>query len=69
MLNYDNIRNYFNSLIIVKSMLNLQIVSKEDAIKSEFFLAKKCCIKLDSIYRLNDLINDENRVMYSSERA
>lgn len=37
MLNYDNIRNYYNSLIIVKSMLNQQIISQEDAIKSEFF--------------------------------
>ena len=54
MLNYDNIRNYYNSLIIVKSMLNQQIISQEDAIKSEFFLAKKYCIKPDSIYRLND---------------
>lgn len=69
MLNYDNIRNYYNSLIIVKSMLNQQIISQEDAIKSGFFLAKKYCIKPDSIYRLNDLINDKNRVMYSSERT
>lgn len=69
MLNYDNIRNYYNSLIIVKSMLNQQIISQEDAIKSESFLAKKYCIKPDSIYRLNDLINNENRVMYSSERT
>lgn len=69
MLNYDNIRNYYNSLIIVKNMLKQQIISQEDAIKSEFFLAEKYCIKPDSIYCLNDLINDENRVMYSSERA
>ena len=69
MLNYDNNRNYYNSLIIVKNMLKQQIISQEDAIKSEFFLAEKYCIKPDSIYRLNDLINDENRVMYSSERT
>lgn len=69
MLNYDNIRNYYNSLIIVKNMLKQQIISQEDAIKSEFFLAEKYCIKPDSIYRLNDLINDENRVMYNSERT
>lgn len=69
MLNYDNIRNYYNSLIVVKNMLNQQIISQEDAIKSESFLAKKYCIKPDSIYRLNDLINNENRVMYSSERT
>ena len=50
-------------------MLKQQIISQEDAIKSESFLAKKYCIKPDSIYRLNDLINDENRVMYSSERT
>lgn len=41
MLNYDNIRNYYNSLIIVKNMLKQQIISQEDAIKSESFLAKK----------------------------
>ena len=69
MLNYDNIRNYYNSLIIVKNMLNQQIISQDDAIKSEAFLAKKYCIKPDSIYRLNDLINNEDRVMYSSERT
>lgn len=69
MLNYDNIRNYYNSLIIVRNMLNQKIISKEDAIKSETFLVKKYCIKPDSIYRLNDLINNENRVMYSSERT
>ena len=68
MLNYDNIRNYYNSLIIVRNMLNQKIISQEDAMKSESFLAKKYCIKPDSIYRLNDLINDENRVIYSSER-
>ena len=52
MLNFDNIRNYYNSLIIIKSMLNQQIISKEDAIKSESFLAKKYCIKPDSIYQV-----------------
>lgn len=46
MLNYDNIRNYYNSLIIVKNMLNQQIISQDDAIKSETFLVKKYCYYL-----------------------
>ena len=67
-MNYDNINAYYSSFLILKEMLDSGLITIEEVIKSETFLANRNCIEKDSIYRLIDLIKDENRVMYSARK-
>lgn len=52
---------YLLSLEQAIEMNKKGIISNSDLIKLERFLSKKYCIKPNSIYRLNDLIKNENR--------
>ncbi len=64
-MNYESLKAYYSSVLIIKEMLDSSLITIEEAIKSETFLASRNCIEKDSVYRLIDLIKDENRVMYS----
>lgn len=68
MMNYNNINAYYSSFLILKEMLDLGLITVEEAIKSESLLASHNCIEKDSVYRLIDLIKDENRAMYSARK-
>lgn len=53
----QSIERYSVAMLFAKKMLESSIISNEDYDKIEDKIAKKYCIKIDSIYRLNDLIN------------
>ncbi len=59
-----NIEKYFSSLTHFITLKNKGILNEVDFIKAENFLANKYCIKKDSLYRANDLINNRFRVIY-----
>lgn len=59
----SNIECYVTSLSIIKNLLQKNIISHEDFIVAESYLAKKYCIKNGSLYRPNDLINSSKRVI------
>ena len=59
---------YLLSLEQAIEMNKKGIISNSDLIKLERFLSKKYCIKPNSIYRLNDLIKNENRVSNVSRK-
>lgn len=67
-MDYNKINNYYSSMTLVMNLYNNCFITLDDVIKSEQFFARKYCIKADSIYRLNDLINRENNVIYSPEK-
>jgi hypothetical protein len=52
-----NVENYYASLIQLKRMLTLNIISIDDFVRCERIIADKHCIKVSSIYRSNDLID------------
>lgn len=51
----EDARNYLNSLNLLKTMQKLGILSDLEFKKAEKTLAKKYCIKTNSIYRLYGL--------------
>ena len=51
----EDARNYLNSLNLLKTMQELGILDDLEFKKAEKILAKKYCIKSDSIYRLYGL--------------
>lgn len=51
------IESYYSSLAVIKSMLKINLIVIEEYKKSEDLIAKRHCIKDDSIYRTNYLIN------------
>lgn len=53
----QSIERYSVAMLFAKKMLESSIISNEDYDKIEDKIAQKYCIKIDSIYRLNDLIN------------
>lgn len=53
----QSIERYSVAMLFAKKMLESSIISNEDYNKIEDKIAQKYCIKIDSIYRLNDLIN------------
>ena len=63
-MNRDNICQYMNSLAVIKSMHKFGIINDKDFKKAEKILAKKHCIKIGSIYRSNELINNQFRGIY-----
>lgn len=60
-MNMNDFNLYLLSLEQAIEMNKKGIISYSDLIKLEAFLAKKYCIKPKSIFRLNDLIKNENR--------
>lgn len=58
------IEQYYKSLIPIREMLKKGLLSDKDFQIAEDFLAKKYCIKKDSLYRANDLINNRFRAIY-----
>lgn len=50
-----NVRDYLNSVFVLKSMQKLGILDKKEYLTAEKLLAKKYCIKTSSIYRLYGL--------------
>ena len=63
-----NIEQYTASMKMVDSMLDKGLIDEDDFKKSEAFLAKKYCIKPDSVYRSNHLLFQRNRVIYMNEK-
>lgn len=61
----ENIECYLSSLIPIINLHNTGIISKNDFDKAEEYLAKKYCIKEESLYRSYDLINNAFRVINS----
>lgn len=48
---------YYLSMAPIQKMLTDGVISKNDYLKSESFIAGKYCIKTGNLYRLNDLTN------------
>ena len=63
-----NVEQYTASMKIVELMLDKGLIDEDDFKKSEAFLAKKYCIKPDSVYRSNHLLFQRNRVIYMNEK-
>lgn len=66
-MNKNDICNYYSSLLLYKKLLSNGSISKEEYNAIESYLAKKYCIKIDSIIRSNELINTSFRVIYGNE--
>ena len=62
-MNKDNICKYYSSLLLYKKLLFDGEISEQEFDKIENRLAKKYCIKIDSIIRSNELINSSFRVI------
>ena len=63
-MNTKNIESYYSSLVHLITMKNRGLINEDDFQKAESVLASKYCIKKDSLYRSNDLINKRFRVIY-----
>ena len=63
-MNTKNVEQYYSSLVHLIAMRNKGILNDADFLKAEAVLANKYCIKRDSLYRANDLINNHFRVIY-----
>lgn len=50
-----NVKDYLNSVFLLKTMQNQGVLDKKDYLLAEKLLAKKHCIKTGSIYRLYGL--------------
>lgn len=60
----SNIERYYMALGPILSMERAGVISHAEFLKSEDFLAKKYNLAKYNIYRANDLINIEKRVIY-----
>lgn len=63
-MNRINLENYYTSVSVIKEMRTQGIINENEYYKMEKYLAKKYCIKNGSLYRLNDLIINDFRVIY-----
>ncbi len=63
-----NVDQYLSSKKVIESMLLRGLISCEDFKKADSYLAKKYCIKADSIYRSNHLLFSGKRVIYSTAK-
>lgn len=59
----DNVNKYIIVVNTILSMYEKGIISEAELKKSESFIAKKHCIKPNSIFRVNDLIKNRLRVI------
>ena len=64
----DNLNRYVNGIKVMETMFIRSIINEEDFIKAETYLAKKHCIKPNSVFKLNDLINEAKRVIYGNTK-
>ncbi len=67
-MNKDNYLAYLNSLSFFKKMRNCKAIDETEYLKSEEYLAKKHCINNGNLYRQNDLINKDFRVIYDTAK-
>jgi len=67
-MNMDNLNRYVNGIKVIEMMFMRSIIDEEDFVKAETHLAKKHCIKPNSIFKLNDLIIEAKRVIYSNTK-
>ena len=63
-MNKENIIRFCTSLAPLKVMERNGVITHAEYLKAEGYLAKKYCIKKDSIYRQNDLIFTQKRAIY-----
>lgn len=63
-MNRVNIEQYHNSLGTIIQMHKKALINDKDFKKAESYLVKKYCIKIDSLYRSNYLINNPFRAIY-----
>jgi len=61
----SDLEKYYLSMSSIKSMYEQGLLSVEDYLKSEQLIAEKYCIKDNNLYRLNDLTNTLDKVIYS----
>jgi hypothetical protein len=59
----SDLEKYYLSIAPVKLMLEKGVITKQDYIKAESFLADKYCIKNGNLYRFIDLTIPRNRVI------
>lgn len=59
----SNLEKYYLSLAPVKQLYEKGVITKQDYLKAESFLADKYCIKNGNLYRLIDLTLPRNRVI------
>lgn len=67
-MNRVNIEQYHNSLATIIQMHQNELINDKDFKKAENYLLKKYCIKIDSLYRTNYLINNPFRVIYIMQK-
>lgn len=57
----ERVEAFTSALLQAKILMKLGIIDSNDYIKMEDKIALKYCIKIDSLYRTNDLINRTSR--------
>lgn len=57
----SNLEKYYLSIAPIKEMFTKGILSRNNYLKAEVFLAEKYCIKKGNLYRLNNLTNTLKR--------
>ncbi|MDD3130158.1 MAG: hypothetical protein PHW21_07295 [Candidatus Izemoplasmatales bacterium] len=57
----SNLEKYYLSIAPITDMFTKSILSRDNYIKAEVFLAEKYCIKKGNLYRLNNLTNTLKR--------
>ena len=57
----SNLVKYYLSIAPITDMFTKSILSRDNYIKAEVFLAEKYCIKKGNLYRLNNLTNTPKR--------
>lgn len=66
-MNREHYEQYLSSLMVIKQMLNLGLLSDKEYNESENLLANKYCINKGNLYRQNNLIIKDFRVIYVME--
>lgn len=61
----SNIERFYMALAPIRAMERSGILTHLEFLKAEDFLARKYYLNKHNIYRLNDLINIEKRVIYT----
>jgi len=61
----SDLEKYYLSIAPIRSMYEQGLLTDDEYLKSEQIIADKYCIKDNNLYRLNDLTNALNKVIYS----
>ena len=59
----SSLEKYFLSIVPVRLMLEKGVITKQEYLRAESFLADKYCIKNSHLYRLNNLTIPRSRVI------